>query len=555
MTRATLLDGARRLASHLLGYAGRRPWLLCWSVAALIAIFQHGPMPMYSTRTLSVAWEMWTRHSFLVPYLNGLPYSDKPPLLLWLIHAGWALGGVGDVWPRLLEVSLGAIQLVLVSKLAGRLFPQHPQAAQAAPWILLAFTYAFLFGLQIMYEVLLADCVLAALLCLVPRAQGESPRFGWLALAVGLGLLAKGPVMLLHVAFPWLLGPYWHPWARRAYRRWYAGGALAMLAGCAILLGWALLAAWQGGAAYRQSLLFHQTAGRVVDAFAHAQPFWWYLPLLPVLIFPFALWPRMWVALARLRRCPAPGLRFLLAWLGPVLLGFSLVSGKQAYYLLPEYAGLAMLMAAALAHLQDDHAGGQRWLSPWPLALLCAAAGTGLLVLRLAISGERLDGSLWATVQPHALPFGVLFLALALALPKAGRRELQRVAVVGLIATVAMHGLFTLSLWPAYDFTPVARILASAEAGGHPVANLESNDGQYTFLGRLTQPVTQLHGPEALKAWSAAHPDGLVITYPRRLSAEDREHAVYIQPFRGISVAIWPAPAFVQAREQHRLED
>ena len=176
-------------------------------------------------------------------------------------------------------------------------------------------------------------------------------------------------------------------------------------------------------------------------------------------------------------------------------------------------------------------------------------------MLRLAISGERLDGSLWATVQPHALPFGVLFLALALALLKAGRRELQRVAVVGLIATVAMHGLFTLSLWPAYDFTPVARILASAEAGGHPVANLESNDGQYTFLGRLTQPVTQLHGPEALKAWSAAHPDGLVITYPRRLSAEDREHAVYIQPFRGISVAIWPAPAFVQAREQHRLED
>lgn len=512
-------------------------------------------MPMYSTRTLSVAWEMWTRHSYLVPYLNGVPYSDKPPLLLWLIHAGWAVGGVGDVWPRLLEVILGAIQLVLAAKLAGRLFPERPLAARVAPWILLAFTYGFLFGLQIMYEVLLADCVLAALLCLAPMPQRESPRFGWLALAVGLGLLAKGPVMLLHIAFPWLLGPWWNPWARREPRRWYAHGGLALLAGCCVLLTWALLAAWAGGETYRQNLLFHQTAGRVVDSFAHAQPFWWYLPLLPALIFPFALWPRMWVALARLQRPFAPGVRFLFAWLGPVLLGFSLVSGKQAYYLLPEYAGFALLMAVALAQWQEHHAFGTRWLGPWPLALLCGACGVALSALALAAHASHLVDSVWATLRPHALPFGLLFVALSAFLIKAGKGELYRIATVGLIATVAANGLFTLSLWPAYDFTPVATILAKAEAGGRPVANLESNDGQYTFLGRLTQPVTQLHGIDALKAWSAAHPDGLVITYPRRLSAQDREHAVYIQPFRGISVAVWPAPAFVAARERGLIDD
>lgn len=551
----TSFDITRSPSHPAVRLAGAWSWLLFWTVSALVAIFQHGPMPMYSTRTLSVAWEMWTRHSYLVPYLNGLPYSDKPPLLLWLIHAGWAVGGVGDVWPRLLEVILGAIQLVLVSKLARRLFPEHPRVAQAAPWILLAFTYGFLFGLQIMYEVLLADCVLAALLCLAPTSQRESPRFGWFALAVGLGLLAKGPVMLLHVTFPWLLGPWWNAWARRERRRWYMQGALALLAGLCMLLTWALLAAWAGGETYRHNLLFHQTAGRVVDAFAHAEPFWWYLPLLPVLIFPFALWPRTWAALASLRRPFAPGLGFLFAWLGPVLLGFSLVSGKQAYYLLPEYAGFALLIAAALAHRRERGAGDSAWLGPWPLALLCGAAGVAMIALRLAVDPKRLADSVLATVQPHALPFGVLFLALSIVLFKRGRGELYRVAIVGLVATVAANGLFTLSLWPAYDFAPVARILAKAEAGGRPVANLESNDGQYTFLGRLTQPVTQLHGMDALKAWSAAHPTGLVITYPRRLSAADREHAVYIQPFRGISVAVWPAPAFIEAREQGLVGD
>jgi 4-amino-4-deoxy-L-arabinose transferase-like glycosyltransferase len=331
----------------LFAWVNRWSWLLFWMAAALVAIFQHGPMPMYSTRTLSVAWEMWLRHSYLVPYFNGQPYSDKPPLLLWLIQLGWVVGGVSDIWPRLLEVMLGAVELVLATKLAQRLFPERPLVAQITPWILGALTYGFMFGLQVMYEVLLADCVLAALLCLVPTPRREAPRFAWFALAVSLGLLTKGPVMLLHVAFPWLLGPLWQPWAKREPRQWYGRGAVAIAAGCGVLLTWALLAAWSGGEVYRQKLLVHQTAGRVVDAFAHAEPFWWYVPMLPVLLFPFVLWPRLWLALFALRRPFETGLRFLFVWLGPVLLGFSLVSGKQAYYLLPEYAGFALLMAAA----------------------------------------------------------------------------------------------------------------------------------------------------------------------------------------------------------------
>lgn len=538
-------------APHALFALGARwSWLLFWMAAALVAIFQHGPMPMYSTRTLSVAWEMWLRHSYLVPYFNGQPYSDKPPLLLWLIHLGWAVGGVGDVWPRLLEVMLGAIELVLAFKLACRLFPERPLVRQIAPWILAALTYGFMFGLQVMYEVLLADCVLAALLCLMPTPQREAPRFAWLALAVSLGLLAKGPVMLLHVAFPWLLGPLWQPSAKREPRRWYVRGGLAIAVGCGVLLTWALLAAWSGGEVYRQKLLVHQTAGRVVDAFAHAQPFWWYVPLLPVLILPFSLWPRLWVALLTLRRPFEPGLRFLFAWLGPVLLGFSMVSGKQAYYLLPEYAGFALLMAAALAYLQDRQPISNRWLGPWPMALLLGLAAVALISLGSLVRHGTVDNPQLIALVPYSVPFGVLFVVLALALALIRRAELQRVAMVGLISTVAANGLFTLTLWPAYDFAPVAALLAKAEAKGQPVANLETNDGQYTFLGRLTRPITPLHADdETLKHWADAHPDGLIITYPRRLTDTDRKHAVYTQSFRGVWLAIWPASAYAEAEK------
>jgi 4-amino-4-deoxy-L-arabinose transferase-like glycosyltransferase len=528
-------------------------WLPLWLVAALIAMFQHGPMPMYSTRTLSVAWEMWIHHSLLVPYLNGLPYSDKPPLLLWLIQLGWAVAGVGDVWPRLLEVGLGLLQLVLAWRLARRLFPDCVAIAHGTAWILLALTYGFLFGLQVMYEVLLADCVLAALLCLAPAAHGQTPRLRGFALALCLGLLTKGPVMLLHAVLPWLLGPLWSGHARQHARRWYVRGGAACVAAGGVLLAWALLAAWSGGEAYRQKLLVHQTAGRVVDAFAHAQPFWWYLPLLPVLVFPFTLWPRAWAALRTWRHPLDPGMRFLFAWLGPVLLAFSVVSGKQAYYLLPEFAGFAMLIAASLAKLSTRSMIDSRWLSPWPLSLLFAVVGGVLIAMRWLVAHGHVTNPMFTPLASHSQPFGVLYLLLALVLAVPRRGELHRVAIASLFAVVAANGLFSMTLWPAYDFTPVARLLARSQQQGRAVANLESNDGQYTFLGRLTQPVTQLHGARELKDWAEQHPDGLVIIYPRRLSDADRTFAVYTQRFRGISLAVWPAQTLVQTLPQERL--
>lgn len=528
-------------------------WLPLWVAAALVASFQHGPMPMYSTRTLSVAWEMWLHHSLLVPYLNGLPYSDKPPLLLWLIQSGWVFTGVNDVWPRLLEVALGAIQLVLAWRLARRLFPQDVRVAHATAWVLLALTYGFLFGLQVMYEVLLADCVLAALLCLAPAAHGEPPRFGALVIALSLGLLTKGPVVLLHVGVLWLLGPAWSAWARRERRQWYWHGGLSFLAACAVLLAWALPAAWIGGAAYQRMLLVHQTAGRVVDAFAHARPFWWYLPLLPVLAFPFTLWLRPWVALLRWRMPLEPGARFLLAWLGPVALGFSIISGKQAYYLLPEFAGMAMLMAVALVRAQASGMAAGGWLSPWPLAVLLAATGVVLIALEPLLARHVLTDPVFSSVAPHGRLFGALSLLLAAVLVMPGIGELHRVAGVGLVAAVAANGLFSLTLWPAYDFAPVSQLVAAAQRENRPVASLASNDGQYSFLGRLTQPIEALHGVHALRQWAARHANGLVIVYPKRLSQADRTQAIYTQPFRGISLAVWPAAALAKALPQEDL--
>jgi 4-amino-4-deoxy-L-arabinose transferase-like glycosyltransferase len=533
------------------------PWLPLWTVVALLAIFSHGPMPLFSTRTLAVAWEMWREHQWLVPHINGEPYSEKVPLLFWMIHAGWFVFGVNDVWPRVLEVIFGGVQLVLLSMLARRLFPDRPWVAKAAPWMLLALSYAFLFGLQIMYEVLLADCVLGALLCLTPTVRRAEPRWLLFGVLIGAGLLSKGPVMLLHIAFPWLLGPLWNEWAREHRARWYGRGALAVVLGLAMLVAWAIPAGFAGGDAYRHRLFFTQTAARVVNDAQQAQtvqshPRWfgWYLAWLPMLLFPFAAWPRVWAAIITLRRPLESGLRFALCWLAPSFVVFSLISGKQWYYLLPEFGGWMLLLAGAIAVLRERRPAlaNHYWLGSWLLGvggIVFAAALFALPYLMLShpLHDEWIEGA-----APYSRTFSVAFLLLGCLLLMKGRGEMRRVAIAGLLGALALNTLFTLTLWHKYDLAPASALIAAAQADHHPVAIEGNYEGQFHFAGRLTQPITELRDGRALQAFAQAHPDGLVITHPETLDASALRYALLAQPFRSAWVVVWSAPTVASLR-------
>ncbi|WP_225737573.1 ArnT family glycosyltransferase [Dyella acidiphila] len=536
------------------------PWLPLWTAVALIAMFSHGPMPLYSTRTLAVAWEMWQGHHWLVPHINGEPYSEKVPLLFWLIHAGWFVFGVNDVWPRLLEVFFGGVQLVLVWMLASRLFPNRPWVAKAAPWMSMALAYAFLFGLQIMYEVLLVDCVLGALLCLTPKAQRAEPRWLLFGLLIGAGLLTKGPVMLLHIVFPWLLGPLWNDWAREHRARWYARGALAVLLGLAMLLAWAIPAGFSGGEAYRHRLFFTQTAGRVVkgvqtDQKLQSHPHWigWYLISLPMLLFPFSAWPRVWVALGTLRRPLDSGLRFALCWLVPSFVVFSVISGKQWYYLLPEFAGWMLLLAGAIAVLRERHdkLATSYWLGSWPLGVGSIVFAVLLFALPALAPGHRLHSEWIEGAAPYSRNFSVMFLLLGGLLLLRGRGEMRRVALAGLVGVLALNTLFTLTLWHKYDLGPTAALLSGAQADRQAVAIVGNYEGQFHFAGRLSQPITELWNGEDIAHFAATHPNGLIITHPDQLDTRALRYALLVQPFRSSWVEVWPATTLADLRAGH----
>jgi len=507
-------------------------WLVVWGVLVALALAGRPLLPVDETRYLSVAWEMWRGGDWIVPHLNGAPYGDKPPLLFWGILFGWRALAVNEWWPRLLAPMFGLMSTVLLAHLVRRLTPERPQTTDLAVAFLsglLWVTYSTL----VLFDTLLTACVLVSLAGVVEAWRGR-PLLGWFTCGagIGLGVLTKGPVLLVHVLPVALLAPWWVGNTRQVtWRGWYLGIGVAVLLGAAIALTWALPAAMRGGPEYRAEILWEQTAGRIAKAFAHRRPWWWYLPLLALALYPWALWPPLWRALAGLRRdaleVPA---RFALAWVVPGFIALSLFSGKQIHYLMPLVPGFAILGAAGWSRAAEP----ARWWDAAVPASLPALTGLLLLSGEALHTGLRLPG--WVS-QVSAVWGGVLLIgALALALTKGMHRQVIALSLASPALMIAVHLAGDGLLERSYDLRPVASRLKAAEDAGRPVAYLGHYAGQFHFLGRLERPFDEV-AREQLSRWEADHPEGLVIRLVK--SEADTAGALFARPYGRGMVGIW----------------
>lgn len=489
-------------------------------------------MPIDETRYLSVAWEMWQQHALLVPTLNGEAYSHKPPLLFWLIHLGWWLFGTSDWVARLVIPVLGTLGFWFSADLVRQLDPDARETAWWTPLVLLGTTLWFLYLPLSMFDILLSVCLLAAVDGWLRYLRTGHRRMVMLTgLGLGLGLLAKGPVIFLYW-LPLALGTRaWWPGSGIATRRAYRALLVASLLGGLVGLAWAIPATIAGGLDYAGAILWHQAAGRLAQAFDHARPWYWYLPVLLIAALP---WP-----LANLWRGPWAGTplqRFACWGLLPPLGVLSLISGKQAHYLMPTLPFLAIWVSTRLA------AGPVR--RPWGIiALLGTMAGVlaGLpdLAGRVFPAAPLSDWTRLGALVP-------LVLALWLGwrprhAPLVGAWPLTLLTML-LLVSPAIRGY--------YDLRPMAARLAVLEAQARPLAYAGEYQDQFRFLGRLETDLTALDDDRALAVWAARHPRGHVIEVLRRPTPRQGEIASYQQPYRGRVLLIVPAErwhAFVVA--------
>ncbi len=502
-------------------------------VLLLPVVFLLGPLPIDETRYLAVAWEMHTTGEYLVPHLNGATYAHKPPMLFWLIDAGWSLTGVHAWTARAMTMLCSLASLLLMARLTLRL-TGSAQAARVSMAFLLGAIYFAMFANAIMFDVPLTTCVLLAMHGLLDLAEQRARRGVLLTgLAIGLGIVVKGPVMLLGIACVGLGAPWWSGdrlHGRRA--RYYGQFALALLIGAVIALAWAIPAALHGGDDYARAIFLNQTLDRingVKGTSAHGRPWWWYLVVFPAMLLPWPLVVRTrWSALRALA-ADVP-MRFAIAWVVPTFVIFSIVSGKQPHYLLPMIPGVAL----GLAHALDRGAIATR-LGLFGLFLVAVGTATALLhqlaphVKMLAFAGDV--SPVWG--------IGIALIGIALLL---ARTRLARplVAASAMLVFALLIKLAVLqSAGDRYDLDAIATRIHDAQEAGHPVVHLGWHHGVYEFAGRLRQPVPAFETLPEFETWARANPDGYVVTFYRRFRF--RAEPVHAQKFRGGEMAMWKA--------------
>jgi 4-amino-4-deoxy-L-arabinose transferase-like glycosyltransferase len=525
-------------------------WIGGWLAVTVAAVLCRPHLPVDETRYLAVAWETWREQNFLVPHLNGETYSHKPPLLFWLMHLGWAVFGVNDWTPRLVAPLFGLGTLALTASLAARLWPGDARVTQLAPLILFGSAFFAVFTTLTMFDLMLAFFAVLALIGLVIAAEGRlGTGMSIAGLALGLGVLAKGPAILLHVLPAALAAPLWAPRLARArlpgWGRWYAGVAGAVVLGAAIGLAWAVPAAIAGGAEFAHELFIGQSAGRMVESFAHKRPFWWFAAWLPLLLLPWTAWPALWRAafgqgvVARFRADAGLGLASI--WLAAAFVAFSFISGKQLHYLLPEFPAIALIVARLAV------AGSERrpsWIEVALPALVLFAVAVIAGALPVLPGTGRLVGKLTGVeFQWMAVP-ALAALAVA-ALAWRGRLTTPAIAamayaMVMALVVVGVHLAARPVLFQAHDLSPTAHRLKAWEDEGQAIAHVAKYHGQFHFAGRLSQPIAVigLTGKDVTD-WLALHPRGKVVSYRDQLPPPGEPQPLAADPFRSSWVVVW----------------
>jgi len=302
---------------------------------------------------------------------------------------------------------------------------------------------------------------------------------------------------------------------------------------------WAVPAAIMGGEEYRNAIFWGQSAGRMVDSFAHGRPWWWFLAVLPGLILPWTLWPACWRALAGLLDIGKDnGLRFCLIWFLPALVAFSAISGKQLHYLLPVFPALALIGGRLLvdyfsaAVMDGFDASWNRSGLHLPGALFVVL---GLALSTLPIIADVFDLPAIFTDMNFLWGLGLALLALAVIYMTSGGGLMARLAAISVLSmafVVSLHLSLRPVLAQVFDLKPMSVMLGQWQRDGIKLGYSGKYHGQFNFLGRLeeTIPSLGLRAPD-LENWLADNPEGRMVLIAGKPPAQTTP--LYMQPFRG----------------------
>ena len=424
--------------------------VIAWLVLQIGGLFTPGLLDDVDSIYTEIAREMLVRHDYVTPYINGVRFFDKPPLMYWMAAGSMRVLGTHD-WAARLPLALGMLALLLsVYALGIRLF--HAVSPADAPdrgGFYAALAMATGIGPYLYTRFYIPDMLLALWMTLGvhlflisldrirQRRSALLPAVGF-ATVMALNVLTKG---LIGLVFPigFVLA---YLAITRQLRLLFQ---LHLLASTAVFLAiaapWHILAAWRtpaiplpsglglpahGGWAW--FYLYNEHIARFLgrriphDYGQVPIPLFWLLSVLWVMPWAAFLFPALADHIGDLRhRVSISAQQYetalsLVLW-AALVLGFFTLSSRQEYYNLPALPALALMAAGSLARADSrGNISAQRRSLTWSLwflvpltTLIALVCGYFAITAPHPLAGTDIASLLAANPEFYNLSLGHLF--------------------------------------------------------------------------------------------------------------------------------------------------
>lgn len=391
-------------------------------------------------RYAQIAREMFVRHDWIVPTLNGSPWLEKPVFLYWKIINSYTVLGVHD-WAARIPSAFHATTLVVVIFFFMRRFRPGSEMDAA----LIAASSAAIIGFARAASTdmsLAADFGVAMLAWWAWNATSRKLWLGFFFALLAAGALAKGPVapalaLLIVGAYSWLRRD-----GKIFLRSLWVPGFLLFFA---IALPWYIAIQVKVPQFFRVFFVEHNLERFGTNLYQHSQPFWYYIPVFLLATVPWTVF--MIPALVEGVREGIAGFRdrasgkrpsepqladqsfeeddglpvFLALWTLIPIIFFSISRSKLPGYILPAIPAAALLTADYLRSREKI-----RRIQVLLHSLLC-----GILMAAAFLTA-------WAVLlpQPSHCGFGCGVSTLSRAVPDSSKVWI--VAIAGIIAVVVL---------------------------------------------------------------------------------------------------------------------
>jgi 4-amino-4-deoxy-L-arabinose transferase-like glycosyltransferase len=338
-------------------HSPRLSWILAAGAPLLavivygIAAIGRGIVDSDEALYVQAAHQMFASDDWVTPYVNGLRYLNKPPLLIWLIAGSFKLFGVSELAARLPGLAGIALSTWLVQRITGRIAGKY-----AALYSGLAFAFCAgtaIFTLEVMTDIVLVFFLTLAMYCF-QSAKDDSfksllPIVGFFA-ALGGAMMTKS---LLGFAIPMGAVCIYAVATRRIPAVPWKIIALGCSITGSIVVPWHIVAELRNPGFLKNVIINQQVLrflGEMPVKDSLNVPLWLFWILLLAWLFPWTLFLPASIRRA-LSSAQSAGLRQIrilcLSWIAIVLAVLS-VSDRLEHYAFPILPPLAILIGLSL---------------------------------------------------------------------------------------------------------------------------------------------------------------------------------------------------------------